>query len=103
MKTLFRIPKDILAVILVSLFLLLYCALLRFDSTFRIALIMFLVSPFLLIWMVVTVLKSGRTKTKTIWEFFNPESSTLSKQPASQIQIRQLQLSAGYCKFYNLC
>jgi hypothetical protein len=60
MKTLFRIPKDILAVILVSLFLLLYCALLRFDSTFRIALIMFLVSPFLLIWMVVTVLKSGK-------------------------------------------
>jgi hypothetical protein len=60
MKTSVPIPEDILAVIFVTVFLFLYVALLQFENTFGIAMLMFLASPFLLVWMVITVLRSGK-------------------------------------------
>jgi hypothetical protein len=54
------IGKDILAVITGSLYLLLYCVLLQFENTLAFAFLMFAFSPFLLLWMVYTVLKRGK-------------------------------------------
>lgn len=52
--------KDIFSVVLVSVFLLLYCILLHFENTLTIALGMLMLSPFLVIWMVLTVLVDGK-------------------------------------------
>lgn len=43
----------------VTVYLVVYCILLRIESTQSIGVLMFVISPFLLIWMVYTILKYG--------------------------------------------
>jgi hypothetical protein len=52
--------KDILAIAAVSIYLVLYCALLQFESTRALALTMLLFAPVVLIVMVYIVLKYGK-------------------------------------------
>lgn len=52
--------KDIKAILLVSLYLVCYCAFLQFEVTRKIAYIMLGCAPVLLVWMVYTVLKKGK-------------------------------------------
>jgi len=59
MKAKKRIPKDILAAIIVTLYLLIYCQLLWFEKTQVIALIMLTFSPIMIIWMVYMVIRYG--------------------------------------------
>ena len=59
MKTKKRIPKDILAAIVVTLYLLIYCQLLWFEKTQVLALIMLTFSPVMIIWMVYMVIRHG--------------------------------------------
>jgi hypothetical protein len=52
--------KDIFAVILVTVYLFIYITLLQFESTQQYGLFMLPLSPFLIGWMVYTVLKHGK-------------------------------------------
>lgn len=54
-----RIRPDIQAVSIVTLILFIYIGLLRFESTRSIAIFLFLISPFLIVWMVYIVLRKG--------------------------------------------
>ncbi|MEO6670807.1 MAG: hypothetical protein ABIN36_15110 [Ferruginibacter sp.] len=60
------IRKDIFSVCLVSIYLLIYIELLQFDNTQKYGIIMFLFSPFLICWMVYTVLKHGKYKGREL-------------------------------------
>ncbi|MGZ3901553.1 MAG: hypothetical protein ACXVNM_13710 [Bacteroidia bacterium] len=51
---------DIIAVITGTFYLLCYCILLQYETTKSIALIMLGIAPFMLVWMVYTVLKHGK-------------------------------------------
>jgi multidrug efflux pump subunit AcrB len=55
-----KLKKDILSVILVTVYLIIYCALLQYESTRKYAMIMFIFSPLLVVGMVYTVLKFGK-------------------------------------------
>lgn len=59
-------PKDVFSAAFVTAYLVIYCELLQFESTKGIAVAMFLLSPFLLIWMVYMVLKHGRYDGKEL-------------------------------------
>lgn len=54
------LPKEILAVCLATVYLLVYCVLLQFNNTHIFGLWMFLLSPILMAWTVYTVLKYGK-------------------------------------------
>lgn len=51
--------KDIRSIIIASAYLLCYCILLQFNSTRAISFVMLGFAPFVLVWMVYTVLKKG--------------------------------------------
>lgn len=53
------LKNSTFSVIAVTAYLILYCVLLQIEYTQWIAFRMFLISPFLVIWMVYTVLKYG--------------------------------------------
>lgn len=53
------LKNSTFSVIAVTAYLILYCVLLQIEHTQWIAFRMFLISPFLVIWMVYTVLKYG--------------------------------------------
>lgn len=55
-----HVGLDIIAVITGTLYLLCYCILLHFEKTKPIALVMLGIAPFILVWMVYTVLKRGK-------------------------------------------
>jgi len=59
-------PKDVFSAVFVTAYLLIYCELLQFESTKGIAFLMLLFSPFLLLWMVYTVLKHGQYNGKEL-------------------------------------
>lgn len=52
--------KDIRAIVMVSLYLVCYCILLQFEQTRNLAYVMLGCAPFVLVWMVYTVLKKGK-------------------------------------------
>ena len=52
--------NDIFAVSFVSIYLFIYCELLQFENTQIYGFVMLLFSPFLICWMVYTVLKHGK-------------------------------------------
>lgn len=54
------VPKDILAVCLATVYLLVYCVLLQFNHTRNFGIGMFLFSPVLMGWTAYTVLKYGK-------------------------------------------
>lgn len=56
------LPKDILAVCLSTIYLLVYCVLLQFNHTRNFGLGMFLCSPIIMGWTAYTVLKYGTYK-----------------------------------------
>ena len=58
--------KDVFSAAFVTAYLVIYCELLQFESTKGIAIMMFLFSPFLLFWMVYTVLKHGQYDGKEL-------------------------------------
>lgn len=58
--------KDVFSAAFVTAYLVIYCELLQFESTKGIAVAMFLFSPFLVVWMVYTVLKHGRYDGKPL-------------------------------------
>lgn len=53
------LKNSTFSVIAVTVYLLVYCILLQIEHTQWIAVDMFIVSPFLVVWMVYTVLKYG--------------------------------------------
>ncbi|UPK68553.1 hypothetical protein [Chitinophaga filiformis] len=53
------LTNSTFSVIAVTVYLLVYCILLQIEHTQWIAVYMFIVSPFLVVWMVYTVLKYG--------------------------------------------
>jgi hypothetical protein len=55
-----HIEKDILSVIIVTAYLILYCAFLNYDKTLNAALLMLFFSPVMIIWMVYTIIKKGK-------------------------------------------
>lgn len=52
--------KDIIAVIIGSLYLVVYCELLQFKAFEDAAMVLLLLSPVVIIWMVYSVLRHGR-------------------------------------------
>lgn len=54
------LPRDIIMVWFTTLYLLCYCVLLQYETTKPIALVMLGLAPFILVWMVYTVLKFGK-------------------------------------------
>lgn len=58
--------NDTFSVVFVTLYVFIYCVLLQFDSTLSFAIGMLLFSPFLIFWMVYTVLKYGKYNGKTL-------------------------------------
>jgi hypothetical protein len=54
------IKKDILAVAIVSVYLIVYGILIQYSSTETIAIAMWIVSPFLIVWMVYMVIRHGK-------------------------------------------
>jgi len=52
--------KDIVAITITTLYLIVYCELLQFKATEDVAMIMLLLSPVIIVWMVYTALKHGR-------------------------------------------
>ncbi len=54
------LDRATVSVVLVTIYLLAYCALLQFERTQFFALLMLMFSPALIIWMVYTVLKHGK-------------------------------------------
>lgn len=58
--------KPYFAATAVSLFLVVYCVISQFPSAGKYVLYMFLVSPVLVVWMVITVLKYGSYKGKAL-------------------------------------
>ena len=66
MKTRKRPPKDVMAAVIVSVYLLIYCQLLWFESTQSIALLMLAFSPVMIIWMVYMVIRHGTYKGREL-------------------------------------
>jgi hypothetical protein len=62
--------KSFLPVLIVTLYLIIYVFLLYEGSFLRIAFLMFSVSPVLLVWMVMRVLKHGRKSNRTFDNYF---------------------------------
>jgi hypothetical protein len=60
--------KPAFAVVVVSLILLIYCVLINADSTLPIAYFIFAISPFLLLWMVYTIIRYGIYKGQELKE-----------------------------------
>lgn len=60
MRLKLRLGIDILAVIVVTIYLIVYCALLQFENTPKYSMLMFLFSPVMIIGMVYIVLKYGK-------------------------------------------
>ncbi|MBN9298102.1 MAG: hypothetical protein J0I41_13900 [Filimonas sp.] len=54
------------AVSLTSLYLLIYIVLLQFDGALGIAMLMFFLSPFFIVWMVLAILKNGHFAGKEL-------------------------------------
>lgn len=52
--------NDKFSITVVTLYLIIYVVLLQFDSTRNVGFIMLLFAPFLLCWMVYTILKFGK-------------------------------------------
>ena len=52
--------KDIVSVSLATFYLFIYWELLQFENTRDYAIVMFLISPLVILWMVFTVLKNGK-------------------------------------------
>lgn len=53
------LKKDIISVVIVSFFLLVYCVLIQFPSTLKYALMMWMLSPIMIIVMVYSVIRHG--------------------------------------------
>jgi len=62
--------KSIPVVLAVTFYLICYILLLLSDETFHIAILLFALSPIVIIWMVFTVLKQEYKGTKTFKEYF---------------------------------
>jgi hypothetical protein len=62
--------KSILRVFIASLYLLVYIVFLSLESTTRIAFFMFSVSPVMLIWLVVGILKHGKPGKRTFDSYY---------------------------------
>lgn len=58
--------NDTFSVVFVTLFVFIYCVLLQFESTLSFAIGMLLFSPFLIFWMVYTILKYGKYNGKEL-------------------------------------
>lgn len=56
--------NDTFSVVFVTLYVFTYCVLLQFESTLSFAIGMLLFSPFLVFWMVYTILKYGKYNGK---------------------------------------
>ncbi|MES2373783.1 MAG: hypothetical protein V4557_14480 [Bacteroidota bacterium] len=52
--------NDVFSAGFVTIYLILYCLMLQFDNTKNYGMMMLLFSPFLICWMVYTVLKHGK-------------------------------------------
>jgi hypothetical protein len=62
--------KSLLPVLIVTFYLIIYVFLLYEGSFLRIAFLMFSLSPVLLVWMVIRVLKRGRQSNRTFDNYF---------------------------------
>ncbi|MEP6746211.1 MAG: hypothetical protein ABJB86_00720 [Bacteroidota bacterium] len=58
--------NDTLPAVVVSCYLVIYCILLQFPSTFIYSFIMLMLAPFLLCWLIYTILKSGKYSGKEL-------------------------------------
>lgn len=56
--------NDTFSVVFVTLYVFIYCVLLQFDSTLSFAIGMLFFSPFLIFWMIYTILKYGKYNGK---------------------------------------
>lgn len=56
--------NDTFSVVFVTLYVFIYSVLLQFESTLSFAIGMLLISPFLIFWMVYTILKYGKYNGK---------------------------------------
>ncbi|MDO9188115.1 MAG: hypothetical protein Q7W13_19065 [Bacteroidia bacterium] len=56
--------NDTFSIVFVTLYVFIYCVLLQFESTLSFAIGMLLFSPFLIFWMVYTILKYGKYNGK---------------------------------------
>ena len=52
--------NDIFSISLVSTYLFVYCVLIQFESTEIYAVLMWMLAPFLIVWMVYTVIRYGK-------------------------------------------
>jgi len=62
------LKKDIVSVIVVTVYLAVYCVLLQFEVTMRFAVWMQALSPIAIIWMVVQVLTQGTYNGRELGE-----------------------------------
>jgi hypothetical protein len=69
-KLMIKKKNNLFPVALCTGYLVLYVLFLLSEETFRLAMLMFSLSPFVLIWMIVRVLKHGTPGTKTFDRYF---------------------------------
>ena len=62
--------NPMISIFAVSLYLLVYAVIASFTNQFQVALIMFVFSPLLIVWMVYTVLRYGKPSGKRFDEHF---------------------------------
>lgn len=62
--------SPMLSICIVTVYLLVYAAMATFGDSYDLAMLMFIFSPFLVIWMVYNVLKYGKHSGKTFNEYF---------------------------------
>jgi hypothetical protein len=62
--------KSVQAVVIATFYLVIYILFLSFDATLRIAFFLFSLSPVLIIWMTMRILKHGRESKRTFDNFF---------------------------------
>jgi hypothetical protein len=58
--------KDILSIVVVSIYLVIYCVLLQSESTETLAVSMWALSPFLITWMAYMVIRYGKYEGKEL-------------------------------------
>ena len=61
-------PLDIISIVIVTLYLVVYCILIQNPSTETLAIGMWIVSPVIIVWTVYVVLKHGIYKGKQLGE-----------------------------------
>jgi hypothetical protein len=62
------IKNDLIVVWIVTAWLVIYCILMQFPSTVDFAIAMWMISPFMVVWMVYSVLRFGSYKGPELGE-----------------------------------